>query len=96
VATGNGHSCAVAATGAVRCWGGNANGQLGNGTTTGASLPVPVTGVVDAASVTAGNGHSCAVTTAGAVRCWGGNAAGQLGNGTSAVMASPVTVVGLG
>ena len=36
------HSCAVMTDGSARCWGGNANGQLGDGTTTGRVLPVQV------------------------------------------------------
>lgn len=40
VVSGYEHTCAVRATGALACWGRNANGQLGNGNT--ATPPVPV------------------------------------------------------
>jgi alpha-tubulin suppressor-like RCC1 family protein len=43
IATGGRHTCARAASGPIRCWGLNFNGQLGDGTTTDSSLPVPVT-----------------------------------------------------
>jgi alpha-tubulin suppressor-like RCC1 family protein len=39
------HSCAALDSGAVRCWGNNASGQLGNGTTTNSNVPVPVVGI---------------------------------------------------
>ncbi len=44
VSTGGAHSCATTASGAVFCWGSNALGQLGNGTTARAYAAVPVTG----------------------------------------------------
>jgi alpha-tubulin suppressor-like RCC1 family protein len=44
VSTGGNHSCATTATGAVLCWGSNALGQLGNGTTARAYAAVAVTG----------------------------------------------------
>ena len=39
LAAGGNHSCAIAADGAVRCWGRNASGQLGNGSTSDQPFP---------------------------------------------------------
>jgi alpha-tubulin suppressor-like RCC1 family protein len=81
-------NCALLATGAVNCWGGNA-GELGNGTVggpdgeNGYDTPQAVTGITDAVSVTAdADGEYCAVLSTGQVECWGYNGDGELGIGT--------------
>lgn len=89
-------TCALLASGQVRCWGGNGAGQLGNGTTKRSNVPVSVHGITDAISVAAGGQHACAVLRSGGrVECWGDNDRGQLGNGTTRGSHVPVTVKGL-
>jgi FG-GAP-like repeat/Regulator of chromosome condensation (RCC1) repeat len=89
------HTCAVLATGTVKCWGDNTDGQLGDGTTTRRTQPVAVTGITSSATAIAvSDSHSCAVV-AGAVKCWGLNANGQLGNGTLISSLTPVDVAGV-
>jgi alpha-tubulin suppressor-like RCC1 family protein/subtilisin family serine protease len=95
IAAGVSHTCAVVANGAVRCWGRNHQGQLGDGTTTNRFAPVEVPGLSGVVALAAGSVHTCARMASGGVKCWGGNAAGQLGDGTTTQRLAPVDVVGL-
>lgn len=91
------HTCALTASGAVKCWGHGGYGQLGNGSYTHANVPVDVTGLASGViAITASHGNSCALTTGGGVKCWGYNITGQLGLGSSGGSAAvPVDVMGL-
>lgn len=96
LSAGGFHSCAVLGDGTVQCWGSNENGQLGNGTTTNSSIPVPVSGISDAIAVSAGTYHSCALLRTGEVQCWGSNDTGQLGNSTMGTnMLKPIAVTNI-
>src|SRR5205814_10628317 len=94
-AAGGRHSCALLRDGTVQCWGGNDNGELGDGTTTPHAFPEPVSGVRGVVDVACRFDHACALTAAGTVWCWGANTYGQLGDGTTADRATPAAVSGL-
>ena len=92
VSAGLFHSCGMTLSGEVYCWGDNAVGQLGDGTTTNSLVPVRILGGHQFADVAVGIFHSCGVTTGNDVYCWGGNTVGQLGNGSQSSSSSPVRV----
>ena len=97
VSAGEQHTCGVTTAGALHCWGRNFQGQLGDGTSTNRSVPVPVLGPpgVTYTSVSAGQEYTCAVaTTTGDAYCWGSNQDGQLGDGTQVGKLTPTLVVG--
>jgi alpha-tubulin suppressor-like RCC1 family protein len=102
IAAGQYHALAVDATGLVWAWGGNSNGQLGDGTVNGIPIdsedPVKVTGLSGAGNlsgvtkVAAGDLNSFALMSGGTVTAWGLNATGQLGNGSKTDANVPVSV----
>lgn len=96
VQTGDEHGCALKTDGTVWCWGHNAHGALGDGTTSDRLTAVqvqrpsgPLTGV---RSIGIGLYHSCAAKTDGTAWCWGDNDQGQLGDGTTTQRSSAVRV----
>lgn len=97
LAAGAGHSCAITASGGVRCWGDNTFGQLGDDSTEQRRTPVAVVGLPDGSIVTAlaaGNTHTCALLVDGSVYCWGRNNNGQLGGATATFSPTPSRVQG--
>lgn len=102
VAAGASHSCGLADSGAVYCWGDNSFGQLGNGNTAASPSPVQVVGLPRAAAaLAAGRDSTCALLDDRSIWCWGANGAGQLGRGTvdlptPAAHVTPEPVVGVG
>ncbi len=104
IAAGSAHACALLDDGSAHCWGANASGQLGDGSTQPHASPQPVKLAAKATRLSLGAlqdgdpsvAHACAVIAGGAAACWGANDAGQLGLGKlSAAEATPVEVPGL-
>ncbi|MBN1148113.1 MAG: hypothetical protein JXA78_12715 [Anaerolineales bacterium] len=96
ISTGWYHTCALIEDGEVQCWGWNAQGQLGDGTTMDSNTPVGVQGLDGrAVLLAAGAEHTCALLESGVVRCWGENKFGQLGNASNRNSRAVVGVQGL-
>jgi alpha-tubulin suppressor-like RCC1 family protein len=94
VTSGGDHSCAIATDGAAWCWGANAQGQLGSGSSTPSLVPVPVAGGHTFTVLSAGDAHTCGIAVGGALYCWGKNDGGQLGDSTTARRGVPTRVRG--
>ncbi len=92
VTAGQDHSCALTTTGSVCCWGGNKNGQLGNGTNANSLVPVAVRGISTATSIAAGSYHTCATLADGSLQCWG-KADSLIEYGKDSNM--PITIAGI-
>jgi hypothetical protein len=95
IAAGEAHACAILEDASVACWGDNASGQLGDGSTAGKASPTKVAGIAGAVGIALGRRHSCAIVAGNSVKCWGDNASGQLGDGSTEGRTAPATVIGL-
>lgn len=93
IIAGNYHSCAIMNSGQIKCWGRNAEGQLGDGTKVDRLTPVDVIGYEGhAVEVVAAWYYTCAISDAGHMSCWG---LGALGNGGYGQQSAPTLVHGL-
>ncbi len=96
IVSGYSHTCALLKTGAVKCWGQNSYGQLGDGSTSDRILPTQVSGLTANVIDIASTSHSvCALLNTGGVKCWGYNYSSQLGDGTQINRSTPTNVSGL-
>lgn len=89
ISVGGRHACAVLASGALKCWGGNARGALGIGNNDEPSKNVPVDVPAlgtDVVRVEAGANNSCAILKSGSMKCWGEGDEGQLGDGMTGII----------
>jgi len=97
VAAGYSHTCATDRDGSLWCWGGNAEGEVGDGTMKTRSQPVQVTPPgMRVISFALGAWHTCIVDFTGSTWCWGDNTSGELGIAMTGVPGlTPTRVSGL-
>jgi alpha-tubulin suppressor-like RCC1 family protein len=100
VVLGEAFGCGLTTASTVYCWGGDGQGELGDG---GADLTVtipvraniPYSSTNPVIDIEAGSQHACAQQQSGAVYCWGANTRGQLGIGnTTSPVATPTLITG--
>lgn len=94
---GTDRSCILANDNLGYCWGANAYGQLGDGTSISSPVPIAMsrTGVLagrTATALTAGFHHGCLLADDQNAYCWGFNSFGQLGDGTTSDSINPLQV----
>jgi alpha-tubulin suppressor-like RCC1 family protein len=92
ITAGDYHTCGLTSAGAAWCWGGNWDGQLGNGNISSQASPAAVSGGLTFTSMAAGAVHTCGLAGGGATYCWGYNLYGQLGDNTITDQHTPVAV----
>ncbi|MEQ8205541.1 MAG: hypothetical protein RIA65_05140, partial [Woeseia sp.] len=94
VSAGEEHTCVLKSNGKAYCWGDNAVGQLGNGSTKSSMSPVAVSGGIEFKSISAGWDHTCGVSVDNEAYCWGRGRYGRLGNNSSENSMVPTAVSG--
>jgi len=89
IVSGTHATCAVMSDASVRCWGGNTDGELGDGTTKSSATPVKPNahGVKD---LVLGDDFACALIDDSSVVCWG-----HIGFGKDHRSLAPVAVPGV-
>jgi alpha-tubulin suppressor-like RCC1 family protein len=82
VSVGYSSTCVIKQDNSLWCWGGNAEGQLGDGTFINRTFPhMKITDNV--LQISANHYHTCAIISDNSLWCWGSNLYGQLGLGFS-------------
>lgn len=71
ISAGVTHSCAITPQGALKCWGGNWAGQLGDGTDEDRLTPIQVQGLESGVTNVSANGDNTCAVQNGALKCWG-------------------------
>jgi hypothetical protein len=91
-------SCGLAAGGGVSCWGGDANGEMGDGAQYPLDNPAPkpMAGAISFRFTVNGWDHGCGIDAGDRAWCWGHELQGELGNDAQVedVVVSPEPVQG--
>jgi alpha-tubulin suppressor-like RCC1 family protein len=81
------HNCTWLSSGAVRCWGSNFSGELGDGTSATAApygrVPQTVSGISGTPTRVAWGYYMSCASTSNALWCWGNNSTGNIGTGSA-------------
>jgi uncharacterized repeat protein (TIGR02543 family) len=94
------HSTALTSQKRVLIWGGNASGQLGDGTMINSYSPIDITDKIKLdegeviSKVLSGSANSSVFTSQKRLFIWGSNSVGQFGNGNTTDSANPILVQG--
>lgn len=94
VDTGPSNACAIVNS-ALKCWGNNSNGLLGDGTLVDSATPVDVVGMSSGVTDVSVGLHTVCAIKGGAAFCWGLNSAGSIGDGTTNASSVPVAIPSL-
>ncbi len=92
LSAGQSHTLVIGENDTMWGWGGNASGQLGDGTTIDKLQPARIGAETDWRYVSAGETHSAAIAVDGSLWTWGANNFGQLGTGDNENSLTPVRV----
>jgi alpha-tubulin suppressor-like RCC1 family protein len=91
--TFGGTSCALKADGTAFCWGANADGEIGDGSTTDRTSPTASGAISDWTSISGGDRSVCGVRSDHAVWCQGYDGNGELGQHHGVAVGSPTPVI---
>jgi alpha-tubulin suppressor-like RCC1 family protein len=86
-----GTACAIETNGALACWGNNANGAVGDGTTSNRDMPTPIAAGDRWLSVAVSD-HVCATDVGSSLYCWGNNDNGAIGNDSDVDQVTPLAL----
>jgi alpha-tubulin suppressor-like RCC1 family protein/uncharacterized protein YjdB len=94
IAAGTDFSCGRTPISEIFCWGRNAAGSLGDGTTQDRHLATKVVSAVQFKNVVSSGSsyHTCALSNANGLYCWGLNDFGQLGIGGAGTQTTPQAI----